>query len=345
QGVDGRFLRPLALAFVLAVLASLLVAFTVTPALCALLLPEGGGPRPARWLEGLKRGHGRLLGWVERAFWPCLLALFLLLAAASAWLPFLGSELMPAFREGHFVLQVSSRAPGTSLAEMLALGERISQDVLALPFVATIEQQVGRAELGEDTWGPHRSEFHVELKADAQVDQQEAQEELRRVLANYPAARSEVMTFLGDRISESLTGETAQVVVNLFGERLDELDRSGQAVAAALEGTPGIVELQLKRESGAPQLAVELDPRALATYGVSAGEVLEAVAMANAGLEVGETFDGARTVPVVVIEPPERRSSLSGLESLPIATPAGPVPLARLATLAPRAGRFTLQHE
>src|SRR4029077_7270008 len=93
------------------------------------------------------------------AFPPCV--------AASAALPFLGGTFMPDFREGHFVMQVVSSIPGTSLQEMLGMGRRISADVLHLPYVATIEQQVGRAELGEDTWGPHQSEFHVELKADA----------------------------------------------------------------------------------------------------------------------------------------------------------------------------------
>lgn len=344
-GVQGRFLRPLALAFGLAVLASLLVAFTVTPALCALLLPAAGEHRQPRWIAALARLQDRALGWVERHFAASVALLLLLLAGAAAWLPFLGSELMPAFREGHFVLQVSSRAPGTSLAEMLALGERVSRDVLALPFIATIEQQVGRAELGEDTWGPHRSEFHVELKADATVDERAAQEALRQVLAAYPAARSEVMTFLGDRISESLTGEMAQVVINLFGDRLDDLDRAGQAVAAAIAGTPGVVELQLKRESGAPSVAVELDREALAAYGVRSEEVLQAVATAYAGQSLGEAYDGARTVEVVLVQPPEVRSSLAALAALPVDTPGGPVALGKLARLEPRDGRFTIQHE
>src|SRR5437868_7449827 len=101
-------------------------------------------------------------------------------------LAFLGGTFMPDFREGHFVMQVSSSITGTSLEQMLALGKRVSTEVLALPYVKSIEQQIGRAELSEDTWGPHRSEFHVELKPDGKVNQEAAQEELRGILERYP---------------------------------------------------------------------------------------------------------------------------------------------------------------
>ena len=155
-----------------------------------------------------------------------IVVLVVLVIAAAAALPFLGGTFMPDFREGHFVMQVSSSVTGTSLDEMLNVGQRISEEVLALPYVQSIEQQVGRAELSEDTWGPHRSEFHVELKPDAKVDQSAAQEQLRGILRSYPGIQSEVVTFLGDRISESLSGETAQVAIKIFGDDLDALDRA-----------------------------------------------------------------------------------------------------------------------
>src|SRR5262249_61031772 len=157
-----------------------------------------------------------------------------------------------------FVLQVSSSIPGTSLDEMLAVGRRISAEVLALPYVKSIEQQVGRAELGEDTWGPHRSEFHVELKPDAKVAQNAAQEALRGILEHYPGIQSEVVTFLGDRMSESLSGETAQVAVKIFGDDLDSLDKSADRVTAALGKIKGVVDLQFKRQSGTPTIAIHL---------------------------------------------------------------------------------------
>ena len=141
---------------------------------------------------------------------------------------------MPEFEEGHFVVQASSALPGTSFDEMLSIGRRMSEEILALPYVATIEQQIGRAELGEDTWGPNRSEFHIELKPDPGIDQSEAEEAIRKIVESYPGLRTEVVTFLGDRFSESLTGETAAVVVNVFGDDLDALDATGARIAACL---------------------------------------------------------------------------------------------------------------
>ena len=203
--------------------------------------------------------------------------------AAGAALPFLGGTFMPDFREGHFVMQVSSSIPGTSLDEMLKLGERISKEVLALPYVQSIEQQIGRAELGEDTWGPHRSEFHVELKPDATVDQSVAQEELRGILEHYPGIQSEVVTFLGDRISESLSGVNAQAVIKIFGDDLDVLDKSAGKVVAALANVKGIVELQFKRQSGTPAISIHLIPQALAVTGLKVTDVLDTIETAYAG--------------------------------------------------------------
>ncbi len=141
--------------------------------------------------RALKERQRGAVEFVYRRFRVVALVLILATLAAMAVLPFLASSFMPDFREGHFVMQVSSSTPGTSLDEMLAMGKRVSADVLALPYVATVEQQVGRAALGEDTWGPHRSEFHVELKADTDVDQSEAEDALRTILAKYPGLQTE----------------------------------------------------------------------------------------------------------------------------------------------------------
>ena len=125
-----------------------------------------------------------------------------------------------------------------------------------------IEQQVGRAELGEDTWGPHRSEFHVELKAGRDRGPGCARRNsCGRSWKAIPGIQSEVVTFLGDRISESLSGETAQVAVKVFGDDLDALDATGDKIVAVLGKVPGIVDLQFKRQSGTPTIAIELRPQ------------------------------------------------------------------------------------
>jgi CzcA family heavy metal efflux pump len=343
--VQGRFVGPLGLAFILAVTASLLVAMTATPAMCALLLRDRNVQAESRWLTWVKSRQTRIVGWVDAHL--KLVAGFTLAAcvAAAAALPLLGGTFMPDFREGHFVMQVVSSIPGTSLQEMLAMGKRISADVLHLPYVATIEQQVGRAELGEDTWGPHQSEFHVELKAHAAVDEVKAQDDLRAVLSKYPGIQSEVVTFLGDRISESLTGGTAQVAVKVFGDDLDTLDTLGNQIMAALGPEPGLVDLQFKRQSGTPAIAVELEPRTLAAMGLRTQDVLESIQSAFAGETVGQAFTGTRIVDTVLLMPDTLRHRPEQLGKLMIAGPLGETPLSALARLTPAADRYSIEHD
>jgi CzcA family heavy metal efflux pump len=345
SSVQGHFVGPLALAFIFAVVASLIVAMTSTPAMCALLLRQHDARPQARWLTRLKAWQSSAVHGVGAHIKATLILLVVLVIAAGAALPFLGGTFMPDFREGHFVLQVSSSIPGTSLDEMLSLGERISKEVLALPYVQSIEQQVGRAELGEDTWGPHRSEFHVELKPDATVDQSVAQEELRHILEHYPGVQSEVVTFLGDRISESLSGVNAQAVIKIFGDDLDVLDKSAGKVVVALAKVKGIVDLQFKRQSGTPAISIHLLPQALAATGLRVQDVLDTIETAYAGAKVGQTFQGTRTVDVVVLLPDQLRHQPAQLEKLMLATPLGPVPLSQVANVEVTQDRYSIEHD
>lgn len=343
--VQGHFVGPLAMSFIFAVIASLVVALTSTPALCALLLRKPDLHAESRWLtqlESMQRSAvDQTLGHLKVA----IAVLVVLAVAAAVALPFLGGTFMPDFREGHFVMQVSSSVTGTSLDEMLSVGQRISKQVLALPYVQSIEQQVGRAELSEDTWGPHRSEFHVELKPGANVDQSAAQEELRGILASYPGIQSEVVTFLGDRISESLSGETAQVAVKIFGDDLEALDKSADKVTAALGKVKGIVDLQFKRQSGTPTIAIHLIPQALAATGLKVSDVLDTIEAAYAGSTVGQTFQGTRTVDVVTLLPDKVRNQPTQVQNLMITSPLGPVPLSQVAHVEVTTDRYTIQHE
>jgi Cu/Ag efflux pump CusA len=228
---------------------------------------------------------------------------------------------------------------------MLGIGRRISAEVLALPYVQSIEQQVGRAELGEDTWGPHRSEFHVELKPESSIDQGAAQEQLRSILEHYPGVQSEVVTFLGDRISESLSGETAQVAVKIFGDDLDILDATGDKVVAALAKIKGVVDLQFKRQSGTPAIAIQLMPEALAATGLKVQDVLDTVQTAYAGTKVGQTFHGTRTVDVALLLPDASRHQPTALGQLMIPSPLGPIPLSQVAHVRLTQNRYSIEHD
>jgi CzcA family heavy metal efflux pump len=345
SNVQGRFVGPLALAFILAVLASLLVAMTATPALCALLLRGEQAHAEASWIvriKGLQAGIIRWVGVHLKLVCGLLLGVF---AATMALVPFLGGTFMPDFREGHFVVQATSSIPGTSLEEMLAMGRRVSAEILALPYVSSVSHQVGRAELGEDTWGPHRSEFHVELKPDAAVDEAVAQQALRDILHRQPGIESEVVTFLGDRISESLTGDTAQVAIKVFGDDLDGLDRAGDDISSALATVPGIVDLQFKRQSGTPALIIDLRPVTMAAAGLRNEDVLKAVQTAYAGETVGQTYVGARSVDAVLILPEGLRRRPEQLRSLLIAGAYGPVTLGQVAGITLGTDRYSIEHD
>jgi CzcA family heavy metal efflux pump len=343
--VQGHFVGPLALAFIFAVLASLVVAMTATPALCALLLRRHDARPESGWLRRLKMWQRQAVHGVANHFKVVVAVLIGCVIAAGVALPFLGGTFMPDFREGHFVIQVSSSIPGTSLEQMLNVGKRISAEILALPYVASVEQQVGRAELGEDTWGPHRSEFHVELKPDSSVDQGAAQDALRAILEHYPGLQSEVVTFLGDRISESLSGETAQVAVKVFGDDLDALDATGDRIVAVLGKIPGVVDLQFKRQSGTPAIAIQLHPDALLASGLKAQDVLDTIETAYTGAQVGQTFSGTRTVDAVVLLPDALRHQPNALAQLMISGPLGPVPLSQLARILVTQDRYSIEHD
>jgi CzcA family heavy metal efflux pump len=345
SSVQGHFLGPLAQAFILAVLASLLVAMTATPALCALLLWQRDERPEPSWLRRLKQWQSAAIRALHTRVRTCVAVLIVLVLAAGAALPHLGGTFMPDFREGHFVLQLTSSIPGTSLDEMLRVGREISTEVLALPYVKSIEQQVGRAELGEDTWGPHRSELHVELKPDATVDQEEAERRLRDIVTQYPGIQSEVVTFLGDRISESLTGETAQVAIKVFGDDLNALDATADRIVRVLGKVRGIVDLEFKRQSGTPEISIKLRPEALAAAGLKAQEVLEAVQTAYAGAKVGETYRGTRTIDVDVILPEALRHEPGSLGRLMIPSSRGPVPLAEVAAVQLSQDRYSIEHD
>lgn len=345
-GVQGSFMRPLALAFSLSVLASLLVAVTVTPALAALLLRDEPARLEPRWLAALRGWHLRALQGCERRPRLTLVIAGIALLAALGALPLLAGEFMPTFREGHFVGQVSARVPGTSLDAMTSLGSRISADLLKLPFIATVEQQVGRAEQGEDTWGPERSEFHIELKPDSGIDQDAAQEQVREVFGRYPAVQSDVLTFLGDRISESFSGETAQGVIQVFGPDLDTIVQVAARVQQVAAGVRGIQDVRVGHSGNAAMLSVNLLPARLRQYGLRAGDVLDALQTAFAGKVVAQAYERDRHVDVVVMLPPAERTHLDSVRALPLRSADGAyVRLEDVAQIYLATGRAAIRHE
>ncbi len=346
-GLQGSFFAPLALSYILAIMASLAVALTLTPALSLILFAngvrQGSEPRLQTWIKSV---YSRVVGFCAR--WPKTLVAVAVLgcAAAASRLPNLGSEFLPEFREGHFVLGVQA-APGTSLAEMLRIGGLITDRLKKNKFIASVEQQVGRAEQGEDTFGSHKCEFHVELIPNVPGEEQEKlSKDIGEVLEGIPGIQSEVMTFLGDRIGETLTGETAPVVVNVYGDDLDQIDEKAGEIAEVLASVPGAKDVQVKSLPGAPRLEVRLLPDRLTRFGFRPVEVLEAIQTAYQGAIVAQVHQGNRVSNVAVILADSERRDPEGIGALMLKSPQGlTLPLRELAAIYLTTGRYSILHD
>ncbi len=349
-GLQGSFFAPLALSYILAIMASLGVALTVTPALALLSYRMGGHDADeTRLQKKLKSRYAGTLEFVARRPRAMIAAVAVICVVALLVMPQPGEDLLPEFREGHFVLQVQA-VPGTSLPEMIRMGGEITKQLLADRNIATVEQQAGRAEQGEDTWEPNRCEFHVELVPDVPgKTQAELMDKIRGILNGFPGLQSEVVTFLGDRISESISGETAPVVISIYGEDLDVLDDKAREIAQVLNNKSLVADatdVQVKAPPGAPRLAVRLRPERLAQFGFRPLEVLEAVETAFAGSVVAQVHEQDRTSDVNVILDPSGRREPEQIGALLVRNAEGlTLPLRELADVYMSTGRFSIMHD
>lgn len=346
SGLQGAFFAPLAKTYIVAILASLVTALTVTPALTLLFFAHGGKKeQPPRLQSFLRRHYESLLRGLARHPAVVISGVVIFVVLALSRVTTLGGTFLPEFREGHFVLAVTT-APGTSLEESLRIGAQISKQLLANPHVATVEQQIGRAELGEDTWGPNKSEFHLELKPLGGDEEAAVAEEIRHTLEGIPGIQFEVLTFLADRIGESISGETSPVVINLFGENLDDLDAKAAEVVTALESVPGAAEVETKAPPGEPRIAIRLRPADLLAYGLRPVDTLDAIQMAYEGTIVAQIYrDNEVNAVAVTLHDTERRDP-EGVGALLISTPSGQrVPLHLVADIFATEGRSSILHD
>jgi Cu/Ag efflux pump CusA len=347
QGLQGSFFAPLAASFLLATFASLLVALTVTPALTLLLLRRHTAHIvEPRWVRRLKIAHHASLMKILGRGQFLLIASLVVGALALLLAHRFGGELMPPFREGHFVAQVTG-PPGAALAEMTRLGELISKKMLAIEGIQTVSQQVGRAESGEDTWSPNRCEFHIELRPALPAKEEiRIEEELRAVLEGYPGMQSELVTFLGDRISESISGETASVAIKIFGPDLNELDSVAEEVAAAMRALPDAADVQRDYTAGVPTVNIRPRLDRLAALGIRPLDLVDDVALAYEGERVAQVYEGNQAVAVRVVMDPKLRRDPEQVGQLLLKTPTGRfVPLAAIADVSLSSGRGSVAHE
>ena len=336
SGVEGRLLQPLGAAYLLALFASLVVALTVTPALCAYLLPGARRIREGReapLAARLKRGYGRLLPRLLRRPWWVVATAALLLAAALAAVPRMGRSFLPAFNEGALVVSAVT-LPGTSLAESNAIGGVIERLLLDVPEVAATARRTGRAERDEHVQGVESSEIDVRLVPEGRP-REVVLAEIRDRLSLVPGTNVTIGQPISHRIDHMMSGARTDLAVKIFGPEVATLRGLGSQTVAAIEGVAGLVDLALEPQTDIPTVRVGFDRTALARHGMPAGEAAATLETALLGRRVGQILDGGMVVPLVLRYRPAERQDLDAMWQTRLDMPQGArVPLGSLASIA-----------
>jgi CzcA family heavy metal efflux pump len=349
-GIAGRFFAPLALAYILALVASLIIALTVTPALCMMLLTgktgskeEAERPPPlVRWIRG---PYESLLAKIAKRPTMVILAATAFTICGSALLPFFGSAFLPEFKEGHYTLHMSA-VPGTSIAESERLGLLVTKALLDLPSIRSISQRVGRAESADDTWGTNYSEIEVDLQPGLSgAELSEADSDIRKALVGFPGLNFSLKPFLTERVEETLSGNTAAVAANIYGNDLNELDDVAAKVSAAMASVHGARDVRLRTPAATPQLTIRLREEDLVRWGLAAVDVLDIVRTAYQGDVVGQAYDGHRAFNIMTLLDADSRNSVAKIADLPLRTRSGAYVLLRqIADVSQTTGRYQVDH-
>ena len=330
EGLPGAFFRPLALSYVLAVVSSLVVALTVTPALCLLLLPRAATTHKEAPLARFLRARfapllAALLDRPRRA----LGSLVVMLAIAAAVTPLLGESFLPAFRENDFLMHWVGK-PGTSLEEMRRTVTLASKELRAIPGIKHFGSHIGRAEVADEVVGPNFAELWISVDSD--VDHAKTVARVQEVVDGYPGLYRDVQTYLQERIKEVLSGGSGAIVIRIFGDDLQRLRADALAVGHRLEGIPGVFNLKVEPQVLVPQIDVRLRADAVARAGLVAADIQRTLGAVLQGARVGEIVREGRLIDVVVVGDAKLKTDVASLADLRLVSPAGGV--ARLGDIA-----------
>jgi CzcA family heavy metal efflux pump len=345
-GVAGKLFAPLGIAYILAVLASLAVALTLTPAMALALLTRGPLPtHEPRLLTWLKTRYIALLMKVEGRVRTVMVFVAILCFAALSMLPFLRGNFIPELREGHYIVHLGL-APGSSLAESMRIGTEISRALMQLPGVRIVGQRAGRANEVVDPVGVQLSEIEVDLQPMSASDQDATLRRIRNALAHFPGISTSVNTFLVERIDETISGVTAPVVINVFGDNLDVIDQKALEIAQLIGTIHGAASVVVESPPGIPELAVQLKADQLSRWGFRPLEVLDEIQSAYQGTSVAQAYVGNRTYDITVIMTPAARADIGNIGTLVLRNPEGlAVPLRELANIGQVSGRYQITHD
>ncbi len=345
-GVEGRLLAPLGLAYLVAIFASLVVALTLTPALCAYVLPRTGAHAhgDAFLVRWLKRGYRPLLTRAVRRPAFVVVGAAGALAVALALVPFLGRTFLPEFNEGALTVGAIT-LPGTSLEESDRKGRQVEDVLMSFPEVISTARRTGRAELDEHAQDVNAAEIDVRLKPGLE-DKERFLADLREKLAQIPGVVCTIGGPIAHRIDHMLSGTRASIAIKIFGDDLNQLRTSAEQVKTVMAAVAGVVDLSVEQQVDVPQLSITFDREAIARYGLRSGELAEIIETAYAGSKVTLLLQEQRTYDVVVRYGDEHRADLDAIRNTVVDTPSGAkVPLKMLATIREDVGPNTISRE
>jgi CzcA family heavy metal efflux pump len=329
EGLSGSFFRPLAFSYILAIMSSLLVALTITPALCLILLPKASEKKESGVMTRLKAWYSALLPTLIRRPKRVLGGLSIALILTISAVPFLGEQFLPDFKEYDFLMHWVEK-PGTSIEAMDRITIAASKELRAIPGVRNFGAHIGRAEVADEVVGPNFTELWISLDPDVDYDAKVAT--IQEVVDGYPGLYRDLLTYLRERIKEVLTGSSATLVIRIYGENLEILRAKAQDVKDAIADIEGVIDLKVKPQVLVPQIEVRVRPEIAAQFGLNAGQIRSAVNLYLKGLKVGEFYQDQNIFDVVVRGEKAVGSNPETLRSIMIDTPTGSqVPLNQVA--------------
>ena len=320
-GLAGAFFEPLALAFILAMLASMVVALTVTPALCLVLLNRAAIEKhESPLVPWLKRHYGAILSRVVRDPRATVAAAVVIVVAGLGVWPFLGASLLPEFKERDFLMHWVP-AEGTSHPETFRITQAASREIRAIPGVRNFGAHIGRAIGGDEPYGINFTENWISV--DPNVDYDTTRAGVESAVAGYPGLYRDVQTYLKERIKEVLTGAGDSIVVRVFGPELPGLRQKAEEVEQALKDIPGLIDLHAEQQIGVPQIVVRTKLEAAARYGIKPGDIRRVVNILMSGIEVTDIHKGGKVYDVFVWTAPSVRNNVDDIREFLIDTPYG----------------------
>jgi CzcA family heavy metal efflux pump len=344
SGLSGAFFQPLVLSYGLAVLVSMVVAMTVTPALCLLLLSRGYREKESPLMRVLKRGYGAALERVMRRPSPAIVMAALCMGAGLLIFPTLGQSLLPNFKENDLITYWATK-PGTSLPETMRIANRGCRDYLKeVPAIDSCASHSGQALLGDEIHGVNFDEQWIHFKPGIDYDKSVAQ--IRDVIDSYPGLYRTVQTYLRERVKEVLSGASESIVVRTFGPDIKVLEKKASEIVKRMSTVDGVIDAQVEQIEQIPQIQIQVKPAAARRHGITASEVRRDSSALIASEEVGDLFYGGQAYDVHVWTIPSARDSVTDIENLPIDTPnGGTVPLKEIAEISIRPVANTIKRE